>query len=124
MPIYKSIGSFRSVFPSQCLPCYVLLPLFCIFLPRYPRFLRLCGKYIRCRYKAYFYEYYFIGQFCNIPRHGNKKVILLQVVTGLLATSEANSLLNVIFDYFSHTALPIMAQFYGHYIIEVLTMFA
>ena len=65
-----------------------------------------------------------VGQFCNIPRHGNKKVILLQVVTGLLATSEANSLLNVIFDYCSHTAVPIMAQFYGHYMIEVLTMFA
>ena len=33
-------------------------------------------------------------------------------------------LLNVIFDYFSHTAVPIMAQFYGHYMIEVLTIFA
>ena len=46
-----------------------------------------------------------------------KKVILLQVLTGLLATSEEKCLLNVIFDYFSHTAVPIMAQFYGHYMI-------
>ena len=53
-----------------------------------------------------------------------KKVILLQVLTGLLATSEAKCLLNVIFVYFSHTAVPIMAQFYGHYMIEVLTIFA
>ena len=44
-----------------------------------------------------------------------KKVILLQVLTGLLATSEAKCLLNVIFVYFSHTAVPIMDQFYGHY---------
>ena len=54
-----------------------------------------------------------------------KKVILLQVlITGLLATSEAKCRLNVIFVYFSHTAVPIMAQFYGHYMIEVLTIFA
>ena len=51
-----------------------------------------------------------------------KKVILLRALTGLLATSEAKSLLNVIFVYFSHTAVPIMAQFYGHYMIEVLTI--
>ena len=44
-----------------------------------------------------------------------RKVILLQVLTGLLATSEAKCLLNVIFDYFSHTAAPSMAQLYGHY---------
>ena len=30
----------------------------------------------------------------------------------------------IIFVYFSHTAVPIMAQFYGHYMIEVLTIFA
>ena len=53
-----------------------------------------------------------------------KKVILLQVLTGLLATLEAKCLLNVIFDYFSHTAVPSMAQLYGHYMIEVLTIFA
>ena len=53
-----------------------------------------------------------------------KKVILLQVLTGLLATSEAKCLMNVIFDYFSYTTVPIMAQFYGHYMIEVLTIFA
>ena len=53
-----------------------------------------------------------------------KKVILLQVLTHLLATSEAKCLLNVIFDYFSHIAAPIMAQFYGRYMIEVLTIFA
>ena len=46
-----------------------------------------------------------------------KKVILLQVLTGLLATSEAKCLLNVIFVYFSHTAVHILAQFYGHYMI-------
>ena len=54
----------------------------------------------------------------------HKMVIVLQVLTGLLATSEAKCILNVIFDYFSHTAVPIMTQFYGHYMIEVLTMFA
>ena len=53
-----------------------------------------------------------------------KKVNLLQVLTGLLATSEAKCLLNVIFVYFSHTAVPIMAQFYSHYMVEVLTIFA
>ena len=44
-----------------------------------------------------------------------KKVILLRVLTGLWATSEAKCLLNVIFDYFNHIAALIMAQFYGHY---------
>ena len=29
-----------------------------------------------------------------------------------------------IFDYFNHIAALIMAQFYGHYTIEVLTIFA
>ena len=53
-----------------------------------------------------------------------KNVILLQVLTGLLATSEAKCILNVIFVYFSHTAVPIMAQLYYHYMIEVLTIFA
>ena len=52
------------------------------------------------------------------------KVILLRVLTGLWTTSEAKFLLNVIFDYFSRTAVPIMAQFYDHYMIEVLTIFA
>ena len=33
-------------------------------------------------------------------------------------------LLNVIIDYFNHIAALIMAQFYGHYTIEVLTIFA
>ena len=51
-----------------------------------------------------------------------KKVILLRVLTDLLVTSEAKCLLNVIFVYFSHNAVPIMAQFYGHYMIEVLTI--
>ena len=55
-------------------------------------------------------------------------VILLRVLTGLWATSEAKCLLNVIFDYLSHIAAPIMAQCYGHYmieaVIEVLTIFA
>ena len=45
-----------------------------------------------------------------------KKVILLRVLTGLWATSEAKCLLNVIFDYFNHIAALVMAQFYGHYI--------
>ena len=53
-----------------------------------------------------------------------KKVILLRVLTGLWATSEAKCLLNVIFDYFNHIAALIMAHFYGHYTIEVLTIFA
>ena len=53
-----------------------------------------------------------------------KKVILLRVLTGLLATSEAKCLLNVILDYFNHIAALIMAQFNGHYTIEVLTIFA
>ena len=53
-----------------------------------------------------------------------KKVILLRVLTGLWSTSEAKCLLNVIFDYFNHIAALIMAQFYGHYTIEVLTIFA
>ena len=52
-----------------------------------------------------------------------KKVILLRVLTGLWATSEAKCLLNVIFDYFNHIAALIMAQFYDHYTIEVLTIF-
>ena len=46
-----------------------------------------------------------------------KKVILLRVLTGLWAISEAKCLLNVIFDYFNHIAALIMAQFYGHYTI-------
>ena len=45
-------------------------------------------------------------------------------LTGLWATSEAKCLLNIIFDYFNHIAGLIMAQFYGHYTIEVLTIFA
>ena len=53
-----------------------------------------------------------------------KKFILLRVLTGLWATSEAKCLSNVIFDYFNHIAARIMAQFYGHYTIEVLTIFA
>ena len=53
-----------------------------------------------------------------------KKVILLRVLNGVWATSEAKCLLNVIFDYFNHIAALIMAQFYGHYTIEVLTIFA
>ena len=53
-----------------------------------------------------------------------KKVILLRMLTGLWTTSEAKCLLNVIFDYFNHIAALIMAQFYGHYTIEVLTIFA
>ena len=53
-----------------------------------------------------------------------KKVILLRVLTGLWATSESKCLLNVIFDYFSHIAAPIIVQFYGHHMIEVLTIFA
>ena len=53
-----------------------------------------------------------------------KKVILLRVLTALWVTSEAKCLLNVIFDYFNHIAALIMAQFYGHYMIEVLTIFA
>ena len=53
-----------------------------------------------------------------------KNVILLHVLTGLLATSEARCLLNFIFDYFSHTAVPIIAKFYVHYMIEVFTNFA
>ena len=53
-----------------------------------------------------------------------KKVIFLRVLTGLWATSEAKCLLNVIFDYFNHIAALIMAQFYNHYTIEVLTIFA
>ena len=53
-----------------------------------------------------------------------KKVIVLRVLTGLWATSEAKCLLNFIFDYFNHIAALIMAQFYGHYTIEVLTIFA
>ena len=39
-----------------------------------------------------------------------KKVILLRVLTGVWATSEAKCLLNVIFDYFNHIAAFIMAQ--------------
>ena len=54
----------------------------------------------------------------------SRAVILLRVLTGLWATSEAKCLLNVIFDYFNHIAALIMAQFYGHYTIEVLTIFA
>ena len=53
-----------------------------------------------------------------------KKVILLRMLTGLGATSEAKCLLNVIFDYFNHIAALIMAQCYGHYTVEVLTIFA
>ena len=53
-----------------------------------------------------------------------KQVILLRVLTCVWATSEAKCLLNVIFDYFSHIAAPIMAQLYCHYMIDVLTMFA
>ena len=53
-----------------------------------------------------------------------KKVILLRVLTGLWATSEAKCLLNVIFDSFNHIASLIMAQLYGHYTIYVLTIFA
>ena len=43
-----------------------------------------------------------------------KKVILLRVLTGLWATSEAKCLLNVILDYFNHSAELTMAQFYGY----------
>ena len=49
---------------------------------------------------------------------------LLRVLSGLWATSEAKCLLNVIFGYFNHIAALIMAQLYGHYMIEVLTIFA
>ena len=38
-------------------------------------------------------------------------VILLRVLTGLSGTSEAKCLLNVMFEYFSHIAAPIIAQF-------------
>ena len=59
-----------------------------------------------------------------MPDINASKVILLRVLTGLWATSEAKCLLNVIFDYFNHIAALIMARFYGHYTIDVLTMFA
>ena len=53
-----------------------------------------------------------------------KKGNFIASVNWLGATSEANCLLNVIFDYFNHIAALIMAQFYGHCTIEVLTIFA
>ena len=57
-------------------------------------------------------------------KRGQKGSFLLGVLTGLWTTSEAKCLLHVIFDYYNHIAAFIMAQFYGHYTLEVLTIFA